>query len=142
MFNVLREDGSFDKPHFDKLRQWRSACNFLHECMLSSGTALCTFQARICVCSYQIDIIRAIYTYGEGMQKKLTITIDEDVYAGLHQVVGRRKISRFIESLVRPYVIYGDLQEGYRQMAADTEREVEAMEWIKGTAEEIRDEAR
>ena len=76
------------------------------------------------------------------MQKKLTITIDEDVYAGLHQVVGRRKISRFIESLVRPYVIYGDLQEGYRQMAADTEREVEAMEWIKGTAEEIRDEAR
>ena len=50
------------------------------------------------------------------MQKKLTITIAEDVYAGLHQVVGRRKISRFIESLVRPYVIYGDEvnQEGYR----------------------------
>ena len=76
------------------------------------------------------------------MQKKLTITIGEDVYAGLHQVVGRRKISRFIESLVRPYVIYGDLQEGYRQMAADTEREAEAMEWIEGTAEDIRDEAR
>ena len=76
------------------------------------------------------------------MQKKLTITIAEDVYAGLHQVVGRRKISRFIESLVRPYVIYGDLQEGYRQMAADTEREAEAMEWIEGTAEAIRDEAR
>ena len=69
------------------------------------------------------------------MQKKLTITIDEDVYSGLHQIVGRRKISRFIESLVRPYVIYGDLQEGYRQMAADTEREAEAMEWIEGTAE-------
>ena len=45
------------------------------------------------------------------MQKKLTITIAEDVYAGLHQVVGRRKISRFIESLVRPYVIYGDIQD-------------------------------
>ena len=76
------------------------------------------------------------------MQKKLTITIDEDVYAGLHQVVGRRKISRFIESLVRPYVMYGDLQEGYRRMAADTEREAEAMEWLEGTAEDIRDEAR
>ncbi len=76
------------------------------------------------------------------MQKKLTITIAEDVYAGLHQVVGRRKISRFIESLVRPYVMYGDLQEGYRQMAADTEREAEAREWIEGTAEAIRDEAR
>ncbi len=76
------------------------------------------------------------------MQKKLTITIDEDVYAGLYQVIGRRKISRFIESLVRPYVIYGDIQEGYRQMAADTEREAEAMEWVEGTAEDIRDETR
>lgn len=75
------------------------------------------------------------------MQKKLTITIAEDVYVGLHQVVGRRKISRFIESLVRPYVIYGDLQDGYRQMATDTEREAEAMAWIEGTAGDIRDEA-
>ena len=38
------------------------------------------------------------------MRKKLTITIDEDVYAGLYRVVGRRRISRFIESLVRPHV--------------------------------------
>ena len=76
------------------------------------------------------------------MQKKLTITIDEDVYAGLHHVVGRRKISRFIESLVRPYVLYGDFQEVYRQMAADTEREAEAREWIEGTAGDVRDEAR
>ena len=76
------------------------------------------------------------------MQKKLTITIDEDVYAGLYQVVGKRKISRFIESLVRPHVIYGDIREGYRRMAADTEREAEAMEWIEGTAQDIRDEAR
>lgn len=63
---------------------------------------------------------------GAGIQKRLTITIDEDVYSGLSQVVGKRKISRFIESLVRPYVIYGDIREGYRQMAADTEREAEA----------------
>ena len=83
-----------------------------------------------------------MHVWGVSMQKKLTITIAEDVYAGLHQVVGRRKISRFIESLVRPYVMYGDLQEGYRQMAADTVREAEAREWIEGTAEDIRDEAR
>ena len=56
--------------------------------------------------------------------------------------MGKRKISRFIESLVRPYVIYGDIREGCRQMAADTEREAEAMEWLEGTAEDIRDEAR
>ncbi len=36
------------------------------------------------------------------MQKKLTITLDERVYRGLHTVVGRRRISRFIEELVRP----------------------------------------
>ena len=76
------------------------------------------------------------------MQKRLTITIDEDVCSGLYQVVGKRKISRFIESLVRPYVMYGDIREGYRQMAADTEREAEAMEWLEGTAEDVRDEAR
>nr|NIO71365.1 addiction module antitoxin [Anaerolineae bacterium] len=38
------------------------------------------------------------------MQKKLTITIDEQVYEGLHAVIGRGRISRFIEDLVRPYV--------------------------------------
>lgn len=43
------------------------------------------------------------------MQKKLTITVDERVYDGLHSVVGRRRISQFIESLVRPYVVGKDL---------------------------------
>ena len=47
------------------------------------------------------------------MQKKLTITIDEDVYAALHRVVGRRKISGFIESLVRPHVIGDDRDLDY-----------------------------
>ena len=39
------------------------------------------------------------------MQKKLTITIDEGVYNGLYRVIGPRKISRFIEDLVRPHVV-------------------------------------
>ena len=47
------------------------------------------------------------------MQKKLTITIDEDVYSGLYRVVGKRRISRFIESLVRPYVVHDDRDESY-----------------------------
>jgi predicted CopG family antitoxin len=37
------------------------------------------------------------------MQKKLTVTIDEEVYEGLREVIGPRKISRFIEDLVRPH---------------------------------------
>ena len=60
---------------------------------------------------------------------QLTITIDQDVYDGLYRVVGKRKISSFIESLVWPYVMYCDIHEGYRQMAADAEREAEATAW-------------
>lgn len=76
------------------------------------------------------------------MQKKLTITIDEQVYSGLHQVIGRQKISRFIESLVRPHVMPQDLMDAYRQMAADEAREAEAHEWAEATVGDIPDEAR
>ena len=63
------------------------------------------------------------------MQKKLTITIDEEVYYGLRETVGPGKVSRFIENLVRPYVLKKRLEEGYRAMAQDREREKEAAEW-------------
>ena len=33
------------------------------------------------------------------MQKKLTLTIDAEVYEGLRSVIGPRKISRFIEDV-------------------------------------------
>jgi predicted CopG family antitoxin len=35
------------------------------------------------------------------MTKKLTITVSDEVYKGLHHRVGRRKISRFINELAR-----------------------------------------
>ncbi|MBI4607335.1 MAG: addiction module antitoxin [Planctomycetes bacterium] len=76
------------------------------------------------------------------MQKKLTITVDEQVYAGLHHVVGRRKISRFIEALVRPHVVSQDLMEAYREMAADEAREAEAHEWAEATIADVAHEAR
>jgi len=41
------------------------------------------------------------------MQKKLTITIAEEVYEGLRKIIGPRKISKFIEELVRPHVVRG-----------------------------------
>jgi hypothetical protein len=71
------------------------------------------------------------------MQKKLTITLDERVYEGLHSVVGRRRISRFIESLVRPHVIGEDLDAAYRQMASDESREAEALEWAEATPMDV-----
>jgi predicted CopG family antitoxin len=76
------------------------------------------------------------------MQKKLTITIDERVYAGLHTVVGRRRISQFIESLVRPHVIGKDLEIAYQQMAQEEAREAEALAWADATVGDIADETR
>lgn len=66
------------------------------------------------------------------MQRRMTISIDEAVYEGLVRIVGRRKISQFIENLARPYVLNDDLAAGYRAMAADEEREHEATEWSEG----------
>jgi len=76
------------------------------------------------------------------MQKKLTLTIDEDVYEGLHRVVGQRRISRFIEDLVRPHVLREDLYEAYRAMAADTTREKDALDWAEATCGDVSDETR
>jgi predicted CopG family antitoxin len=74
------------------------------------------------------------------VRKKLTITVDEEVYSGLHRVVGRRHISRFLNELARPHVIQNALEEGYRAMAADEEHEREAMEWIEGVVADVADE--
>ena len=63
------------------------------------------------------------------MKKKLTITVDEKVYTGLHCVIGKRKIIQFIESLVSPHVLQKDLESGYREMASDEAREAEAIEF-------------
>ena len=67
------------------------------------------------------------------MQKKLTVTIDEEVYKGLRAVIGPRKISRFIEELVRPHVVKKNMYAAYKEMAADHIRESEALEWAEGT---------
>jgi hypothetical protein len=76
------------------------------------------------------------------MHKKLTMTVDEVVYEGLHRVIGRQKISQLIEGLVRPHVVADDLAEAYRAMAADESREAEAHEWSEATARDVAEKAR
>jgi predicted CopG family antitoxin len=71
------------------------------------------------------------------MAKKLTITVEDDVYEGLHKVIGRRRISRFLNDLARPHVTRRDLAAGYRAMAADEEREREAAEWVENLTGDI-----
>ena len=76
------------------------------------------------------------------MQKKLTVTIDEEVYEGLREVIGPRKISRFIEDLVRPHVTKKDIYAAYKEMAADEVRESEALEWAETTFGDVNYEER
>ena len=66
------------------------------------------------------------------MSRKLTITVSEAVYEGLHRTIGRRRISQFIEKLARPHVVPQDIEASYRDMAADHLREREALDWSEG----------
>ena len=75
-----------------------------------------------------------------GTSKKLTITIDADVYDGLHYVIGRRRISRFLSDLARPYVVGKSLVAGYTAMAADEARETEAEVWSEGLISDVAEE--
>jgi len=87
-----------------------------------------------------------LYVYNTCMRargrKKLTITVEESVYQGLHRVIGRRNISRFLNDLARPHVVRDRLVEGYRAMAADEKREAEAEEWAEGLVADVADEPR
>ncbi|HMA51921.1 MAG TPA: hypothetical protein VKP60_19315 [Magnetospirillaceae bacterium] len=72
----------------------------------------------------------------------MTITLDEAVYDGLYRTVGKRRMSQFIEDLVRPHVLDSALDDGYRAMASDKEREAEATDWCNALAGDMADEAR
>ncbi|MGH7604631.1 MAG: addiction module antitoxin [Gemmatimonadaceae bacterium] len=68
------------------------------------------------------------------MARKLTILIDDAVYEGLHRMVGRGGISKFIEELARPHLAQRDLSAQYIEAARDAAREAEAREWGEGLA--------
>jgi len=77
------------------------------------------------------------------MARKLTITVSDEVYEGLHRHAGRGGVGRFVELLVRPHVVPGspsarlwqnvsadDLAAGYAAAAADEAAEAEAADWL------------
>ncbi len=76
------------------------------------------------------------------MQRKLTITVSDEVYHSLHAKIGAGKISRFIDRLARAHLIEAGLREGYAAMAADEEREREAEDWTENLIADFADEAR
>jgi hypothetical protein len=76
------------------------------------------------------------------MHKRMTITLDEAVYDGLNRLIGKRRMSQFIEDLLRPHVLDSALDDGYRAMAADEARETEAQNWCNALARDMVNEAR
>lgn len=76
------------------------------------------------------------------MTRKLTISIDDRVYAGLHTVIGRGNIGKFLEDLARPFVVTDSLSAAYAAMSADQERDAGANEWCEALADDGLDAAR
>ena len=70
------------------------------------------------------------------MMKKLTISISEEVYEGLYAKIGSGKISRFLDGLARPHVVDQDIEDGYRAMSRDINRDEQANEWTSGLINE------
>ncbi|MEY3510609.1 MAG: hypothetical protein RI914_1208 [Pseudomonadota bacterium] len=76
------------------------------------------------------------------MHKKMTITLDEAVYEGLWRTIGKRRMSQFIEDLLRPHVMGASLEDGYKAMAQDQDREAEATEWTNALSKDMANETR
>jgi len=66
------------------------------------------------------------------MPRQLLITLPDDVYEELRRRAGEEDVSAYIERLVQPETFSeDDLEAGYRAMAADMDREREALDWIE-----------
>jgi predicted CopG family antitoxin len=79
-----------------------------------------------------------------GMQRQMTITVDETVYEALRAIPEQHSIGDFLADMVRMRKMeqtqnrtYAEveLEAGYRAMAADEEYERDAKEWINGLTE-------
>lgn len=74
------------------------------------------------------------------MRTKPELTIDEGADDGVRQVAGPRRISD-LEDLVRPPAVRHELFGEYRAMAADRERESDALRWAEATCGDAIQEA-
>jgi hypothetical protein len=76
------------------------------------------------------------------MQKKLTLSIDAEIYEALHKVAGKRKIGRFIEKLVRPYLGSLASVEPQKFTTIGDDQETAPYGWAETCFGDPRDEAR
>lgn len=72
----------------------------------------------------------------------MTKKVDEAVYDGLSRAVDKRRMSQFNEHLPRQYALLSALDDGYKAMAADHEREAEAAAWCNALSQNLANEVR
>ena len=81
------------------------------------------------------------------MLKELTLNIEETLYNTLMPMVEKQTIGDLLTEFIKTrssHRIYTqtELEDGYKAMADDQEREHEAMEWCNGLMNGIDDETR
>ena len=81
------------------------------------------------------------------MLRELTLNIEETLYDTLMPMVEKQTIGDLLAEFVQTRFSQRtftqmELEEGYKAMAADEEREREAMEWCNGLMDGIDDETR
>ena len=74
-------------------------------------------------------------------KSKTAIAIGDRVFDGLHAVIGRGHISKFLEDLARPVVVTESLSAAYAEMSDDKARDAEAAEWCEFLASDEPDAA-
>jgi predicted CopG family antitoxin len=72
--------------------------------------------------------------------RKLTITVSDEVYEGLHRRIGARRISSFIDRLARPYVDDDEAEALYRAAESDPDRAETLADWEGLPADEALDD--
>ena len=69
------------------------------------------------------------------MRRKLTLSIDEQIYKDLHLLLPNRKISSFVEESIRERIKKmrreDPIEEGFKMMGKDVIREKEAELWCE-----------
>ena len=78
------------------------------------------------------------------MQRKITLSIEEEIYRKLRFLIPKRKMSKFVEEALKEKIerlkveIEEPIEEGFKMMGKDKEREKEALEWSEaGMSEEF-----
>ena len=65
------------------------------------------------------------------MQRRVTIHLDEDLYRSIDVRAGSTGVGRYIEELVERQLMHeAELEDQYREAAADEAAEREAQEWL------------